>query len=149
MNKGIWVLPAAVVFGLAITSAQESHKPTNATDDTLIADEQALHSALVKADKSAFLSLVVPDGAWTTPRGLVPMNLLADGLSEFHLTRSEVVNPRVTQLSDDAALLRSFWKVNGTFGDQPMPAAMMSSTVWVKRHGTWLAIHHQDTELRQ
>jgi hypothetical protein len=149
MSKSVWVLPAAVVLGFAITNAQERHKPTDATDDILIADERALHDAVAKADRSAFLSLVAPEGAWTTPQGFVPMNLLADGLSEFRLSKSEVVNPRVTQLSDDSAVLLYAWTVTGTFGDQPLPATMLSSTVWAKRHGKWVAVHHQDTELRR
>lgn len=149
MSKHVWVLPAAVVLGLAVTSAQESRKPANATDDTLIADERALHDAVAKADKSAFLSLVAPEGAWTTPQGFVPMNLLADSLSEFRLSKSEVVNPRVTHLSDDAAVLLCAWSITGTFGGQPLPATMLSSTVWARRDGKWVAVHHQDTELRR
>jgi hypothetical protein len=149
MNKRVWVLPAAVVLGLAIASAQENRKSTNATDDILIADERALHDAVAKADRSAFLLLAAPEGAWTTPQGFVPMHLLADGLSEFHLSKSEIVNPRVTQLNDDAAVLLSVWTVTGTFGNQPLPATMLSSTVWAKRNGRWMAVHHQDTELKR
>jgi hypothetical protein len=146
MSKTVW---AAVVLALAITTAQESRKTTNAPDETLIIKERALHDAVAKADKSTFLSLVASEGTWTTPQGFVPMNLLADGLSEFHLSKSEIVNPHVTQLSDDSAVLVYVWTVTGTFGDQSLPATMLSSTVWAKRNGKWSAVHHQDTELRR
>jgi hypothetical protein len=149
MGKRVWMLLPAIVLGFAITNAQESHTSTTAIDATLIADERALHDAVAKADKSAFLSLVAPEGAWTTPQGFVPMNLLADGLTEFHLTKSELVNLRVTPLSDDSAVLLYVWTVTGTFANQPLPATMLSSTVWARRKGKWVAVHHQDTELRR
>jgi hypothetical protein len=148
MRKSVWVL-TAVVLGLAITHAQESRKPTTATDELVIANERALRDAVAKADKSAFLSLVAPDGTWTTQQGFVPMNLLADGLGEFHLSQSEIINPHVTQLGDDSAVLAYVWMVTGTFGDQRLPATMLSSTVWAKRKGKWSAVHHQDSELRR
>ncbi len=148
MSKSVWAL-TAVVLGLAGTHAQESRKPTTATDEILIANERALRDTVAKADKSTFLSLVAPEGTWTTQQGFVPMNLLADGLSQFHLSKSEIVNPHVTQLSDDSAVLVYVWTVTGTFGDQQLPATMLSSTVWAKRNGKWSAVHHQDTELRR
>jgi hypothetical protein len=148
MSKRTWIL-ALIFLGFAVTNAQESRKPTSAIDEMLIANERALHNAVAKADKAAFLSLVATEGAWTTQQGFVPMNLLADGLTGFHLSKSDVVNPRVTQLSDDSALLLYAWTVTGRFGDQPLPPTMLSSTVWAKRNGKWLAVHHQDTELKQ
>ena len=148
MSKGVWVL-SAVLLGLAITDAQEVRKPAGASDETLIANERALHGAIEKADKTIFLSLVAPEGAWTTPQGFVPMNMLANHLEGFHVSKSEMGNPRVTRVGEDSAVLLYVWTVTGTLGDQPLPAAMLSSTIWAKRDGKWVAVHHQDTELRR
>jgi hypothetical protein len=148
MSKGLWVLPV-ILLGLAIANAQENRpKAASAMDEMLVANERALHNAVAKADTAAFLSLVVPEGAWTTSQGFVPMNLLVNGLGAFHLNKWDIVNPRVTRLTEDSAVVLYAWTVNGTYGDQPLPPTMLSSTVWVRRNGKWLAVHHQDTELR-
>lgn len=148
MSKGVWLL-CAVLLGLAMTRAQEVRKPAGASDETLIANERALHGAITKADKAVFLSLVAPEGAWTTPQGFVPMNLLADRLEGFRVSKSEMANPRVTRVGEDSAVLLYVWTVTGTLGDQPLPATMLSSTIWARRDGKWVAVHHQDTELRR
>ena len=149
MKRSIWLL-TVMLFGLVpISAAQENRlKPDAATDATFIANERALHDAVAKADKAAFLALVVADGVWTTPTGFVPMNLLANGLDAFQLRKWDIVNPRVTRLDEDSAILLYAWTVTGTFGDQPLPSTMLSSTVWVRRNGKWLAVHHQGTELK-
>jgi hypothetical protein len=107
-----------------------------------------LLGAVAKADKTAFLSLVVSEGVWTTAQGFVPMNLLVNGLEAFRLDKWDVVNPRVTRLGDDSAIVLYSWRVTGTYGDRPLPQTTLASTVWVRRGGNWLAVHHQDTELR-
>jgi len=149
MRRHIWLL-TVILFGLVPTNAAQENrvKPDAATDATFIANERALHNAVAKADKAAFLALVVPDGVWTTQQGFVPMNLLANGLDAFQLRTWDVLNPRVTRLGEDSAILLYAWTVTGTFGDQPLPSTMLSSTAWVRRNGKWLAVHHQDTELK-
>jgi len=148
MSKRIWLLPV-VIFGLAFTNAQESRpKPGGAVDEMLIANERAVQNALSKADKASFLSLFLPEGTWTTTEGFVPVNLLANRLDAFHLSKWDVVNPHVTSLGDDSAVVLYVWTVTGTYGNQPLPSTMLASTVWTRRDGKWLAVHHQDTELR-
>lgn len=149
MRRNIWLL-TVILFGLVpANAAQENRvKPDAAADATFIGRERALHDAVAKADKAAFQALVVPDGVWTTQQGFVPMNLLANGLDAFQLRKWDIVNPRVTRLGDDSAILLYAWTVTGTFGDQPLPSTMLSSTIWVKRNDKWLAVHHQDTELK-
>jgi hypothetical protein len=148
MKRSIRVL-TVILLGLAATNAQENpSKPAGANDEVLIANERALQNAVAKADKAAFASLVVPEGTWTTSQGFVPMNLLEDGLDAFQLRKWEIVNPHVTRLDNDSAVVLYAGTVTGTFGNQPLPPTMLSSTVWARRNGKWLAVHHQDTELK-
>ena len=92
--------PMAVIvaagFAVTIAAAHGQEKPTGklneAFEQTLIANERALQAAVAKTDKSAFVSLVLPEGTWTTRQGFVPMNLLADGLLGFDVTKWEIVN---------------------------------------------------------
>jgi uncharacterized protein (TIGR02246 family) len=149
MKRSICLLTVILLGLVPANAVQENRlKPDAPTDATFIANERALHDAVAKADKAAFLALVVPDGVWTTQQGFVPMNLLANGLDAFQLRKADIVNPRVTRLGDDSTILLYAWTVTGTFGDQPLPRTMLSATVWVRRNGKWLAVHHQDTELK-
>ena len=147
MTKSVWIV--LTLAGLAIPAAQDGRaRPASPADDTLIVRQRALHDAVAKGDKPAFLSLVGADGTWTTPQGFVPMKLLADGLDGFRLTKWDIVNPRVIPIGNDAAVVLYVWSVSGRFGEQPLPASMLASTVWARRDGTWVAVHHQETELR-
>jgi hypothetical protein len=75
------------------------------------------------------------------------MKLIADGLDAYHLTKWEIVNPRVTWLDEDAAVLLYAWTGTGKYGDQPLASTTMATTVWTRRNGKWLAVHHQETDV--
>lgn len=147
MRRVIWML-LTVILAVTAAEAQEDRAQRNERSERiLIANERALLAAVATADKTSFVGLVLPEGQWTTTQGFIPMKLLADGLSAFHLRKWDTVNPEVRWLTDDSAIVLYAWAVAGTFGDQQLPPTMLSSTVWTKRAGKWLAVHHQDTEL--
>ena len=148
MRKLIGIVPA-ILLALAMGRAQENTgaKPNDPTEQMLIANERALQDAVARADSASFVSLVLPEGVWTTSQGFVPMNLLANGLSSFRLTKWDIVNPRVTRLGEDSALVLYVWSGTGTFDNQPLASATLASTVWTRRNGKWLAVHHQQTQL--
>ena len=149
MRKRVMVVAAGLVLAIAVASGQEKPpaKPDDTFGQTLIANERALQAAVAAHDRSAFVSLVLPGGTWTTRHGFVPMTLLADGLRDFDVAKWEVVNPHVTRLSEDSAVVIYAWSGQGTLSGQPLPATTLASTVWTKREGKWRAAHHQQTEL--
>jgi hypothetical protein len=149
MRKTVAVLPAMLLM-LVVTQAQDKTlaKPNDAADKMLIANERALHDAVARADKASFRSLIaVPDGAWTSKQGFIPMELLANGLEQFELTTWDIVNPRVTWIDEDSAMVRSVWTGTGKLHGQPLASPTLATTVWVRRNGKWLALHHQQTDL--
>jgi hypothetical protein len=148
MRKITGILPA-IVLAVAVTAAQESYpaQSNDTTEEMLIKNERALHEAVAKADKASFRSLVLPDGVWTTREGFVPMALLVDGLEVFQLTKWDIINPRVTRLGDETAIVMYVWTGTGTFHSQPLTSTMLASTVWTRRNGKWVAVHHQQTDL--
>src|SRR5215212_7133415 len=83
----------AMLLALPGASRQEiSTLRLTTADAALIANEHALYGAAVKADEATFLSLVLPEGTWTTNRGFVPLKLLAPALRTFNLTKWDIVN---------------------------------------------------------
>ena len=148
MRKMIGVL-SAVLLAVAVAQAQDKSaaKPNDSAEKTLIANERALQEAVAKADKASFLSLVVPDGTWTTKQGFVPMALLVNALEQFQLTQWDVVNPHVTWIDNDSAIVVYVWTGAGRFHGQPLASPTLASTVWARRDARWLALHHQQTDL--
>ena len=150
MSKTLGML-VAILLAVGVTVAQEKPgaKPTAAgtTETMLIANERALHDAVAKADKPSFQSLVLPEGVWTTNAGFVPVKLLVDRLDDFKVTKWDIVNPLVTGIDENTAIVRYTWTGMGTFQNRPLASTTLASTVWTKRNGTWLAVHHQETDL--
>jgi hypothetical protein len=141
---------AAVLLALVVTAAQDTKPANDATEKTLIANERALQEAVVKADRASFLALVLADsGVWATKHGFTPLKLLADGLDGFHVTKWDIVNPHVTRLDENSAVVLYAWVGSGTFHGQPLGPTMLASTVWTRRDGKWRAVHHQQTDLVQ
>ena len=140
---------SAVLTTLAVTQAQDRPvaKPAGPLETTLVANERALYDAAAKGDKAAFQSLVAPEGMWTQKTGIIPMNLLADGLGGFRLTTWAIVNPHVTSIDDNAAIVMYVLTGEGTTQGQPLAPNTLASTVWVRREGKWRALHHQETDL--
>jgi hypothetical protein len=150
-TKTLGVL-SAILLAMTVTSAQDRAvmKPTatGTTDAILIANERALYDAAVKGDKATFQSLVLPEGAWATTHGFVPLSLLANGLGSFSgITKWEIVNPQVIWLEEGSAIVRYARTGTGTFEDQPIAPTAVASTVWARRDGKWLAAHHQETDV--
>jgi hypothetical protein len=63
------------------------------------------------------------------------------------LSKWAIENPRVIWSDDNSALLLYSRTGGGAFGEQRFAATMMASTLWTKRSGKWLAVHHQETDL--
>ena len=97
---------AAILLALTAANAQEKDiQRAETTEQILIANERALLNAVAAADRAAFLSLIAPEGEWTTAQGFIPLNLLADGLEGVRLSKWEILNPQIRRLTDDSALV--------------------------------------------
>ena len=146
------ILMGALVPLIAATLVAQDVSPAKldeAAQKALIANERALLTAVAKNDKAAFQSLVEPDGVWATVTGFVPMGPLANGLTEFEMPNWTIENPRVVWTDGNAALLLYIRTGGGSFGGRTLPPMMLASTLWTKRAGKWLAVNHQESELRQ
>ena len=147
--KTVLAIATAVLLALSAPAAQDkpASQATDAIDKMLIANERALYEAVAGGNKASFLSLAASEGVWTTSHGFVPMNLLADALETFKLGKWDIVNPRVTRAGEDAAVVLYTWRGTGTYGDEPLASTTLAVTVWTRRNGKWLALHHQETDL--
>lgn len=137
------VLSGSAVYG----QDQTAGTAMGEIEKAIVAQEQALYQAVAKQDKASFQSLTVADGNWTTSSGFVPMRLLVDNLGAFRISKFAIVNPHVKRLDGESALVIYVRTGEGTFGEQPFAPTALASTVWVRRDGSWRALHHQETDL--
>src|SRR5262245_23549208 len=141
---------AAMLLTVGLARAQDSGaaKPDEAAAKLLIANERALLDAVGKADRPAFESLVLlSDGFWVMNNGFLLVRQFAGSLDVFKLTKWDIVNPRVTWLSEGSAIVNYVWTGAGTLFDQPVAPLQSAVTVWTRRNGKWLAVSHQQTEV--
>ena len=148
MMKTLGILPAILLVLAATDQPQQTAaKPANAIQETLVANERALHASVATADKAAFSSLVLPEGVWASNEGFVPLNLLVNGLEALQDINRDIINPRVVRLDESSAILDYSWIATKSSNDQAARQVTVASTAWTRRNGKWLAAHHQETEL--
>ena len=148
MMKSVGILPAILLVLAATDQPQQTAaKPPDAIQETLAANERALHAAVATADKAAFSSLVLPEGVWASHEGFVPLNLLVNGLEALQDINRDIINPHVIRLDESSAIVDYSWVETKSLKDQAAKQVTVASTVWTRRNGKWLAAHHQETAL--
>ena len=148
MKKFVGVV-LTILLGLAVASGQERTPKSDATEKVLLDNERALYEVVAKRDKAAFQALVLPEGTWASPTGFVPVRLLADTLDVFQLPAfgGQSLHVVWTDSNKDSALVLYPRTGGGTFANQPLAATVLVSTVWMKRSGKWVAVHHHESDV--
>jgi len=146
--RGLAIL-AAVCLAFAVPEARRQATSTQSdeTSKVLVEKEHALLDAVGKTDKAAMHALLLPDGTWTSRDGFIPIKFLLENPEAFKWTTWDMVNPHVTALSPESALVLYVWAGSGAFNNRPVAQTSLASTVWAKRNGQWVAVHHQETDL--
>jgi len=146
--RGVVIL-ATVCLAFAVPEArrQVTSAQSDDTAKALLDKEHELLDAVGKADKASMQTLLMPEGTWTTKDGFIPMKFLVERPEAFKLTKWDMVNPHVTSLGPESALVLYVWAGSGTLNNRPVAQTSLASTVWAKRNGQWLAVHHQETDL--
>ena len=80
----------------------------------------------------------------TTPP--LPTGPLAGGLRAFELPKWSIENPHVVWTDGNSALLLYARTGGGSYDHRPFAPMMLASTLWTKRSGKWVAVHHQESE---
>jgi len=120
-----------------------------AAEKTLIANEHAINEAVSKGDKAALLALVAPEGLAANSNGFIPARLFVEAIPQIKITKWEIANPQVIWIDPASAIVTYTFVGEGTFQGKPLPPKAISSTVWTKKNGKWLAMFHQETAAGQ
>jgi hypothetical protein len=149
MRTIIGTLAVLTVAGGTLGGPIGTTVPQRVDAAAVIQSEHALYDAIAKGNQEAFQALTLPEGVWTTPSGFVPLGPLAAGLSAFELPKWEIENPHVVWTDGTSALLLYVRAGGGSYASRPFASTMLASTLWTKRGGKWVAVHHQETEMVQ
>ena len=140
------VLAAAASLSLAVAAVAQDAQ----TEKMLIANERAINEAIAKGNVAAFKEHVAAD-AWSIDpaAGRMPVSEFLKSWpqmsKEMKLTSWDILDPKVTWVGADAAVITYKWVGKGTFQGQPIPSPVWSSTVWSKRDSKWVAVFHQES----
>ena len=94
----------------------------------------------------AFEALIAPDYLCIEPTGIVVTK--AENVAELkRLTFSsfQIMDSQVRSISPDSAFIVAHIRYEGTVDGRKISGETLSSTVWVKRNGGWLALLHTET----
>jgi uncharacterized protein (TIGR02246 family) len=131
----------AIVGAVTVCSATCVQAAT--IEETLFALEQKVCNAVAAKDMKAFGELVAPN-AVIVEDGKVQM-AHAEGLKahvdDVKIDKFELSQPKVTQISDDVAVLSFYSDTSATRNGKKLPAKHHVSTTFAKRNGNWQVVY--------
>jgi hypothetical protein len=140
LRKFLILAVVALVPSLAVAQTD----PAGATKQ-IQSMEQALHAAVQKGDQAAFKANIADDAMTMDGNGAMPIAEFLKVFGQFKVTSFAIDQSKVMFVNDTTAIHTYRWTGKGTMMGQPLPSPTMTSTVWVKRGGKWVAVFHQET----
>lgn len=136
---------AVVAFASLFLSASLRAEDLN---KDILANETSVWDTFVGVQPNieAFQQLIAPGYLCIEATGVLMTK--ADNIEQLKgLTFSsyKIQDPQVRKLSSNSAVIVARVKFEGTAGGQKMSGETLTSTVWVKRDGKWLAQTHTET----
>ena len=133
----------AMIFlsAYSVVQAQDLNKDT-------LANETKVWDTFVgtRPNVEAFRRLVAPGYLCIEATGILMTT--EENIAELQsmtLSSYKIQNPQVRKLSSKSALIIARVKFEGTVDNHPMSGETLTSTVWVREGGKWLAQLHTET----
>ena len=136
------------------TSGQSANanasKGTTALEADTIAREKQVWEQIKNKDVDGFANMLAENMIYVSNDGVYDKAGTVKGVKELTLTDVSLSDWKVVTLDKDAAVVTYTVSSTGSAGEQPIPSTpMRASTAWLNRDGKWLALYHQDSEIRQ
>jgi Domain of unknown function (DUF4440) len=102
-------------------------------------------------DVEALHKLLLPDYLYIQPKGVIwtREENLASLESGVVISSIEIKNPQVRKLSPTSAVIVARFLIEAVAGEQNLSTETLTSSVWVKQDGRWLAQLHTSTTAAQ
>jgi hypothetical protein len=143
--KRVLLAVAAVVALACSATANAQTVDRAAVQKALIANENAVSAAFMKADSKTFHSLVAADGLALDQMGVSKVADIDKMMADYKVQSQALSDDQFIWL-DNANVIHVYrWKGKASFQGQPMPGDVWSSTVWSNKGGKWMAMFHQES----
>ena len=119
-----------------------------ASDSDLIAKEKEVYDDIKKKDSTAFGALLADDFMYVTSDGVHDKAATVKEIGMNDLTDIALTDFKVIRIDKDAAVVIYNSDSKGTSQGKPMASKSRESSVWVNHGGKWVAIFHQDCDIR-
>ena len=140
------LLASLVVVALVAPAAVSGQAGREADQKQILANERAVHNAFAKNDAKAFLAQLAPNAFALDPMmGVMKAADFVNVFKDIKIESWSIDQSRIDFASTDVAIHTFRWTGKGTMMGQPFPSPVLSTTVWVRQGGKWLAYFHQET----
>ena len=140
------ITPIVVVLAVLAPAVVSTQTARASDEKQILANERAVHDAFAKGNVQAFLAQLAPNAFALDPMmGVMKAADFANVFKDLKMETWSIDQSRIDFASNDVAIHTFRWTGKGTMMGQPLPSPVLSTTVWVKQGGKWLAYFHQET----
>lgn len=135
-----------------VSNMNASNMNTSSTSTTqdadIIAKEKEVYDDFKKKDMTAFGALLADDFVYVTSDGVHDKAATVKGAGMNDLTDVTLTDFKVIRIDKDAVVVVYNSDSKGTSEGKPMASKSRESSVWINRGGKWVALFHQDCDIR-
>ena len=133
----------------ATNRAAETSSAPAMTETDAIAKEKAIWDTIKNKDYETFGSMLASDQIEVLDVGVHDKAASISGVRDFEPSEVSFADWKFLPIDKDAVVLVYTANVKGKFkGKEFPPTSARASSAWVNRDGKWLAIYHQECEIK-
>ena len=142
--------PANVTTTNANATTTASPATATVSEATITDQEKQVWDALKRKDNAAFGNLLADNFVYVSSDNITDKAGTINGTKDFNPTDVTLSDWKFVPIDKDAAVITYKTAVKGTSGGKSLPAtSSRASSIWVNRGGKWVAIFHQDTDVKE
>jgi hypothetical protein len=120
------------------------------TEADAIAKEKAIWDTIKQKDYDAFASMLADDELELLPEGVMDKAGSIAGVKEFEPSEVNFSDWKFLSVDKDAYVVVYTVTVKGKYQGKEIPSQpVRSSSAWVNRNNKWVAIYHQECEVKK
>jgi hypothetical protein len=158
MKKTFLLISALILTGACATpppASREAAPPAASpaavamTEADAIAKEKAIWDTIKNKDWDAFSNMLADDQMEVTGEGVLDKAASIASVKKFEPTEVVFSDWKFLSIDKDAFIVIYSANTKGKYdGKEFAPQSARASSAWVKRAGKWLAIYHQECEVK-
>ncbi|HKC64988.1 MAG TPA: nuclear transport factor 2 family protein [Pyrinomonadaceae bacterium] len=147
--KRLFIIAGLIVLSSSFALVWSASRRA-ADDAAIVNNEKQIIQTLTKKDASGFKSLIADDAILMGSSGRIS---IADAIKflfspDYSFGGATVEDPQVKMVDANSALLTYKSTGTETYKGQSHTSTAYCTTLWVKRGAKWVAVFHQESEMK-